>query len=68
MTHASGRHSVKPTVADSLTGHTHALISRGGTVYVTPLEGHILDALYVVPWLFLVGGMLVWASAWREWK
>ncbi len=61
-------HSVSPRVIDPLTGQTYALSGRGGTVFVTPIEGYVLESLYIVPWVFLIVGMLVWASAWREWK
>jgi len=60
--------SVDPHVIDTVTGHTYALSGRDGTVFLTPIEGYVLDGLYVVPWVFLVVGMLVWARAWREWK
>ncbi len=29
---------------------------------------YVHESLYIVPWVFLIVGMLVWASAWREWK
>ncbi len=61
-------HSVSPRAADMVTGHTYALSGRGGTVFVTPLAGHMLETLSVLPLGFLVAGMLVWARTWRDWK
>jgi hypothetical protein len=61
-------HSVSPHLSQPSTGHTYALDGRGGTVFVTTIEGYFLGSLYVLPYAFLLVGMLVWASAWREWK
>ncbi len=61
-------HSVSPHVLDIATGHTYALSGRGGTVFLTPIEGHLIEGLSILPSLFLVAGMLVWAQTWREWK
>jgi hypothetical protein len=61
-------HSVNPHASDPATHHTYALGGHGDTVFLTPFQGYCLEGLYIVPWLFLVAGMLVWASTWREWK
>jgi hypothetical protein len=61
-------HSVRPHCIDMATGRTYQLSGRGGSVFVTPFEGHLLEVLQVVPMVFLVLGMLTWARAWREWK
>jgi hypothetical protein len=61
-------HSVSPHAIDAASGHTYPLSGHGGTVFVTPVEGHLLECLYILPWFFLLAGMLVWAQAWREWK
>jgi len=60
--------SISPRTGDILTGHTYALSGRGGSVYVTLFEARLLECLYIMPWAFLLFGMLVWARAWREWK
>jgi hypothetical protein len=61
-------HSVSPHCIDIAAGRTYELSGRGGSVFVTPLAGHLLVCLQVVPMFFLVIGMLTWARAWREWK
>jgi len=61
-------HSVSPHCIDIAVGRTYELRGRGGSVFVTPLEGHLLELLQIVPMVFLVVGMLTWARAWREWK
>jgi len=60
--------SVRPHCIDVATGHTYEMSGRGGSVFLTPLEGHVLELLQVAPMVFLVLGMLTWARAWREWK
>ncbi len=61
-------HSVSPHIMDPGTHHTYALSGRAGTVFLTPTQAYCLDFLYLAPWIFLVVGMLLWASAWREWR
>ena len=64
----SSQRSVSPHRIDVATGHTYALGGRGGSVFITPIEGHLLEWLQYVPMVVLVLGMLTWARAWREWK
>ncbi len=61
-------HAVSPHVIDVATGHTYALSGRGGTVFVTPIAGRLLEWLQFFPLSFLVLGMLAWARTWREWS